>query len=421
MTFQLSPGVNVSEIDLTTIVPAVGTTEAAIAGSFNWGPINEVRSISSEVQLLDTFGKPDANTFVEWLCAANFLTYGRNLKVVRSSGTSTLLNATANNGGILIENETDYTENHSSGANTNSVWAAKWAGDKGNSLKVSMFASSNSNGFASWVYNGYFDGTPNTSTYVSNLGGAEDEMHVAVIDEDGLFSGTQNTVLERFSFVSKASDAKRDDGGSNYYVDVINDTSKYIWWLSHPNGLETNDTYANTDNWGSTAQGTRFGLGLASSNVALTLSLSSGSYNVSTDAEIITSYNKFKNAEEQDVSLIITADHGDTVVDHIIDNIAEYRKDCVAFVSPLRADVVDNAGSEQTASVTTRNTYSTSSYSVMDSGWKYMFDRYNNTYRWVPLNGDIAGLCVRTDFERDPWFSPAGFKRGQTFLESKQD
>ena len=179
MAFQLSPGVNVSEIDLTTIVPAVGTTEAAIAGSFNWGPINEVRTISSEVQLGDTLGKPDANIFVEWLCAGNFLTYGRNLKVVRSSGTGTLLNATANNGGILIENETDYTENHSSGANTNGVWAAKWAGDRGNSLKVSMFASSNSTAFRSCIYNSYFDGAPNTSTYVANQGGAEDEMHVA--------------------------------------------------------------------------------------------------------------------------------------------------------------------------------------------------------------------------------------------------
>ena len=413
MAFQLSAGVNVSEIDLTTIVPAVGTTEAAIAGSFNWGPVNEVRTISSEVQLVDTFGKPDANTFVEWLCAANFLTYGRNLKVVRSSGTGTLLNATANNGGILIENETDYTENHNSGANTNGVWAAKWPGEKGNSLKITMFASSNTTGFSTWAYNGYFDGAPNTSTYVANLGGVEDEMHVAVVDELGLFTGTQNTVLERFSFVSKASDAKRDDGGSNYYVDVINNTSKYIWWLSHPDGSGTNEDYSNTENWGTTAQGTSFGLGNTAVNTALGLTLTGGSYNVSTAAEHIVSYNKFKNAEEQDVSLIITADHGDTVVDHIIDNIAEYRKDCVVFVSPLRADVVDNAGSEQTAAVATRNGYSTSSYAVMDSGWKYMFDRYNNTYRWVPLNGDIAGLCVRTDFERDPWFSPAGFNRGQ--------
>ena len=492
MAFQLSPGVNVSEIDLTTVVPAVGTTEGAFAGDFNWGPINEIKTISSEIELVSTFGKPTNNTFTDFFTAANFLSYARNLKVVRSSSTE-LLNAVttgllplsnltvttagtnlatngkffltftsttggtgangyvlvsntgsgnavnsavlstggtgyangtvtitipglvantganavitavisgANGTGILIENELDYKEQHSTGANTNGTWAAKWAGDLGNSLQVSLYASPNVSEFTAWTYSGNFDSAPGTSSYAANLNGVNDELHVVVIDEDGKFSGTANTILERFSNLSKATDAKTEDGSSNYYVDVINDRSKYIWWLSHP---------AEASSWGSTAQGANFGL---LSNNAVTVSLTGGSFGLAESSDLTGAYDKFKNADEVDISLIMTSDHASTVVSHAIENIAEYRKDCIAFLSPERADVIDNVGSETTDAVAFRNTLTSSSYAFMDSGWKYQFDKYNNTYRWVPLNGDIAGLCVRTDFERDPWFSPAGFNRG---------
>ena len=404
--FQLSPGVNVTEIDLTTIVPAVGTTEGALVGNFAWGPVNEIRTISSELDLVTTFGEPDANTFVDFFTGANFLAYARNLKVVRANGGSLLLNSTANGAGVTVQNRTDYEENHKSGANTSGMWVAKWPGDLGNTLKVSMFAGSLNTNFATWVYNGYFDSTPGTSSYVSNRLGRNDEMHIVVVDEDGRFSGTQNTVLERFAFTSKALDAVTDDGSSNYYVNVINESSKYIWWKAHPSsGLGL----SNVANWGSTASGTTFGGG---DNLAYTVSLANGQYNIASAANISTAYDKFKNGDEVDVSLILTAGHGTTVVNYVIDNIATYRKDAVAFVSPLRASVVNNSGNEQAAVIADRNALSSTSYAVMDSGWKYMFDKYNNTYRWVPLNGDLAGLCVRTDYERDPWFSPAGFNRG---------
>lgn len=399
MAFQLSPGVNVSEIDLTTVVPAVGTTEGAFAGDFNWGPINEIKTISSEVELVSTFGKPTDTTFTDFFTAANFLSYARNLKVVRSANTDTL-NAVTVGSGILIENELGYKENYSTGANTNGSWAAKWAGDLGNSLKVSLYASSNSANFASWVYNGNFDGAPGTSTYAANVLGSNDELHLVVIDEDGKFTGTANTVLERFSNLSKASDARTDDGSSNYYVNVINDTSKYLWWLAHPDDATS---------WGSSAASINFG---TLSNTVQSLSLANGVSSVGNTSSLITAYDKFKNADEVDISLIMTSDHNSTVVGHVIDNIAEYRKDCITFLSPERADVVDNVGNEATDSIDYRNTLTSSSYAFMDSGWKYQFDKYNNTYRWVPLNGDIAGLCVRTDFERDAWFSPAGFNRG---------
>lgn len=401
MTFQLSAGVNYSEIDLTGIVPAVGTTTGALVGSFAWGPIDEVRTITNEIELVDLYGKPDANTFVDFFTASNFLGYGRDLRVVRANATSTMLNATSNTTGRLIKNRTDYEENHKD--NAFAEWAAKYAGELGSSLKVALYSGSNTANFSSWAYSSIFNGPPGTSTYASNQNGQNDEMHIVVIDEDGKFTGTANTVLERFAFVSKASDAKRDDGSSNYYVNVINDSSKYIWWMSHP----TN----NAENWGATAANTTFGGQL---NVASSLSLSGGSYNVSTAAEISAGYDKFKNAEDVDISLIMTAAHGTTVVSYVADNIAEYRKDAVFFASPSRANVVNQPDNTNTANniVGERNAITSTSYGVMDSGWKYQFDKYNNVYRWVPLNGDIAGLCVRTDYDRDPWFSPAGLNRG---------
>jgi hypothetical protein len=408
MAFQLSPGVNVSEIDLTTIVPAVGTTEGAFAGNFAWGPVNEIISISNELELVDRFGKPTSNNFESFFTAANFLSYARNLRVVRAGSNTSALNATANGAGLAILNKDKYEEDYLdlSAGNTYGMFAARYAGDLGNSLKVSLHA--NSNGFTAWTYAAEFQGAPGTSTYAAGVNGTNDEMHIIVIDEDGKFTGTGNTILEKFAYVSKASDAKTDDGSSNYYVNVINERSKYIYILNH--ALNSNGV-AQTTSWGATANNTAFAQTLDS----YTYSLANGSYTTPTDASIITAYDKFANADEVDVSLIVTGSHNTAVVSHVIDNIVGSRKDCVAFVSPPRVSVVNNSGNETTAITTFRNSTlnKSSSYAVMDTGWKYQFDKYNNVYRWVPLNGDIAGLCVRTDFERDPWFSPAGFNRGQ--------
>ena len=409
MAFQLSPGVNVSEIDLTTIVPAVGTTEGAFAGNFAWGPVNEIVSVSNEIELVDRFGKPTSNNFESFFTAANFLSYARNLRVVRAGNTTSALNATAN-GGIAILNRDQYESEYLdlSAANTYGMFAARYPGDLGNSLKVSLWASSNSVSFSAWEYAPEFQSVPGTSTYAAGVNGANDEMHIIVLDEDGKFTGTGNTVLEKFAYVSKASDAKNDDGSSNYYVNVINDRSKYIYIINH--ALNSNGT-TSTTTWGSPASNTTFSQGQSGYGA----SLKQGVYLAPTDGQLTTAYDKFANADEVDVSLIATGSHSSTVVAHVIDNIVGSRKDCVAFVSPPKAAVVNNSGDEVTDITTYRNSTlnKSSSYAVMDTGWKYQFDKYNNVYRWVPLNGDIAGLCVRTDFERDPWFSPAGFNRGQ--------
>jgi phage tail sheath protein FI len=395
MAFQLSPGVNVSEIDLTTVVPSVATSIGAFAGPFAWGPANEVITISDEVRLADRFGKPDNTNYEHWFSAANFLAYSNNLKVVRSISVATTRNATAN-GGVLIQNDDDYENNYSGGANTNGEFAARFAGALGNSIRVEL---ADANTYAGWAFSSQFTDTPATSDFVGAQNGSNDELHVIVIDEDGKFTGSANTILEKFAFVSKASDARNSDGSTNYYRDAINNRSRYIRWLSHP---------ASGTNWGNTASGTTF----SNTTVVVARSLNGGADGTVTTANVITSYGQFVNSESVDVSLVVSGPADQTVANYLIDNIAEVRKDCVVFLSPEKDDVVDNAGSEAADIVQYRNTITSSSYAVMDTGWKYQYDKYNDVFRWVPLNGDVAGLCARTDLERDPWFSPGGLNRG---------
>lgn len=420
MAYALSPGVTWSEVDLTTIVPSVSTTEGAFVGDFAWGPINEVTSIGNELELVRWFHKPDANNFTSWFTAANFLSYAESLKVVRAANTISALNATSGNTGLLIQNQNQYELDYLdlSAPNYNGMVAARYAGDLGNGLEVSIYAGSNRPAdFTSWTYAEEFSSVPGTSSFVSARGGANDEMHVIVIDTLGKFSGTAGTILEKFAYVSKASDAKTDDGSSNYWVNVLNGRSEFIYAINPAVNVTTYTSETTT--WGSVASGTSF----SQNSVSYTTTLAHGTLgtgSVATDAQIEVGYDLFKDAETWDVSLIMTGAHSQTVAEYVVDNIAggttsapdTGRRDCVVFISPDRSNVIDNAGSEAADIVTKRNEFNSSSFAVMDSNWKKQFDKYNNTYRWVPLNGDIAGLCARTDFERDPWWSPAGFNRG---------
>jgi phage tail sheath protein FI len=395
MAFQLSPGVNVSEIDLTTIVPAVATSIGAFAGPFAWGPVNEIVTISDETRLVDRFGKPDSDNYEYWFSAANFLAYANNLKVVRAANTSDALNATANGTGVLIKNSDDYASNHT--ANTGYTFAARYPGALGNSLKISMC---DANSWSGWSYASNFTSSPGTSTWASNRNSTFDELHLIVIDEDGKFSGTPGSILEKYSHVSKASDAKDDSGNANYYVDVITRGSKYIHWKGHAGG--------GTTNWGTAANSTAYG----NTTANVTASLSGGANGTAVgNSEITTAYDYYDNAESVDISLVISGPANQTVADSLI-SMADTRKDCVVFLSPEKADVVNNGGSEATDVTAYRDTLTSSSYAVLDSGWKYQYDKYNDVYRWIPLNGDIAGLAARTDRDRDPWFSPGGLNRG---------
>ena len=484
MPFQVSPGVNVSEIDLTTIVPAVATTVGAIALHSVWGPSSVRVLVDSEDTLASQFGTPNSNTAADFFTAANFLAYANALQVVRVVSKSTGTQAqnshgnAANTARTFIENDDDYENNYSTGISNVGGWVAKYPGELGNNLRVSICPSSsafestltgnvaftnnsvtvtgNGTTFSSqltvgdiilcgpdravrkvatitnnflltlqnkyvgnnvvanstvgtsptrrWEFFNDFDIAPGTSDFASKFGSSTDEMHIVVADEDGGITGTSNNVIERFSKVSKGSDAKTADGSNNYYVDVINNTSQWIWWAAH---------LGTTTNWGSRAElGKTFGAAATPNNVSLIYGRDGQG---PSDSDYINALDEFKDPEVVDVSFILNSAGGATRALHAIDNIAEFRKDCIVCISPERGDVVNNSsyvGKEVVDTIAFRNSLRSTSYAVMDSGFKYQYDKYNDVYRYVPLNGDVAGLMVRTDNTRDPWYSPAGYNRG---------
>ena len=398
MAFQLSPGVLVTEKDLTNVVPAVSSSAGGYVGYFLWGPVNEIQTVSSENQLVREFGKPTSTTTVHFHTAANFLGYGNNLQLVRAVGTAAK-NAVSSGTAITINNQDVYDASYAAGEAAVGPVAAKYPGATGNSLLVS---AADASAFSAWTYATQFDGAPSTSDYATSKGASDDELHIVVVDEDGAFSGIAGTVLEKFAFVSKASDAKNSDGSSNYYKNVLNTQSKYVWWMDHPSttgsGLE----------WGSAAASGGY------KDAGFTASLSLGVDAAPSSGDLQTGYDLFANKELVDVSLLLTGGHAVAVAQHVIDNVALDRLDCVVFLSPPLAAVQNNAGDEADDIVTYRNSTldRSTSYAVLDSGWKVQYDKYNDVYVNIPLNADTAGLCARTDNTNDPWWSPAGFNRG---------
>jgi phage tail sheath protein FI len=471
MAFQVSPGVLVTEKDLTTVIPAVSVSIGAFAGFFKWGPLNDIQLVSTEDQLAKRFGKPDDDTATSFFTAANFLAYGIRLKVVRVADAAAR-NADSNGDGVRIENDDDYATKAGS---LTASFVARHPGVLGNSLRVSVCTSADafkttlSNTFTGtrstktitvsgdltdqivvgsilrdratgqqrsvvaisagsttttitvdraldknisgqlelkWEFADVCGVAPATSQYAETVGGSNDELHVVVVDTKGSFSGAAGTILERFVSVSKASDAKKEDASTNYYVDVINNASEYIRVGSHV--AEASET------WGTEAADTDF-TDIEADIQAHNLPLSGGvdgAVSAGSD-ERIAGYDLFKNSDAVDLSFVLLGEATPSTAQYVINNICETRKDCVAFVSPEYADVVDNRGNETESVKTFREALNvSSSYAVLDSGWKRQYDKYNDKMRWIPLNGDIAGLCARTDDIADPWYSPAGYNRG---------
>jgi hypothetical protein len=526
--FQISPGVNVSEIDLTTVVPPVATTVGAIAGVFRWGPLDQRVLVTSENDLVAKFGKPASINPETFFTAANFLAYSNALFVSRAGNTAVMFAAIANSSAYsadathTIKNVDDYEAKVGS-FDSDVQYIARCPGALGNSLKVSVcdtaeqFQSSvnlrnaesntlfddantkitlavgsnvatvtlantttlddntplphatavaglfnvgdfievgntsigrqaikiteissivvgnttgTNTGTATftlslaqplklstaidantvaryWEYFNQVDTAPGQSEFVALNGNpaANDELHIVVVDEDGGFTGSPGSVLEVYKSLSRATDAKLSDGGTNYYKNVVNERSNYIWWASD----RANAPSANAASITSSTNDT-----------PLTLSFQGGVDGDETTtpfADIARAYDLFASPEEVDIALVLSGKarggtHGEQLPNYLIDNIAEVRKDCVVFVSPAYGDVVNQNLNAADNVVEFRNAVRSSSFAVMDSGYKYQYDKYNDVYRYVPLNGDIAGLCVVTDNTRDPWFSPAGTSRG---------
>ena len=274
---------------------------------------------------------------------------------------------------------------------------------------VATSISSGANVNVYWEWFDEFDGAPGTSQYATDHGGSLDEMHIVVTDAGGGITGVKDTVLERYDAVSKAGDAKTDEGGQNYYVDVLYDNSEYIYWIDHPAG---------GSNWGSNASGVTF---TAATAIVDTQRLSTGADgNAITNGERLLSYDKFKDADSVDVNLLIEgpptiSGAADVVLANHLTDIVNGRKDCLAFLSPEKAAVVNKAAGAQQADAVEAwgATIANSSYVVMDSGWFKIYDKYNDVFRWIPLNSATAGTCAATDILEDPWWSPGGLTRGQ--------
>ena len=528
MSFQLSPGVQVREIDLTTVIPSVATTDAAIGGVFRWGPVEKATLVTNEDELVARYGRPTSDNAETFFTAASFLAYSNSLYVSRAHQVGTAFNAVAGSNtdisanttllaGYVVKNEDHYDTIADFDGGVE--WIAKYPGDLGNSLRISVCDSAaafqstidlSTYGNTSLVATPEIDfviGSNTATVSCSNTAGggagdtqaaleeviadlqvgdviragnssvgyqfleitnlptvadqvtepsltgestfvisfaqryilsqdvtatsfqrrwrhwdvvdlapgqsghqlaqgnisANDQLHVVISDEDGKITGVPGTILEVFEALSRATDSKNEDGGSNYYADVINAGSKFVWFANHRPGA---------------AGATAALLASSSNDLPYDVSFAGGADTQSESAipvaSVLLAYDEFKSAEDFDISLVLAGKaRSTTIANYLIDNLAEFRKDCIVLVSPEREDVVNNALDIEDDVIAFRNGLRSTSYAVMDSGYKYMYDKYNDIYRWIPLNGDVGGLCARTDDERDAWFSPAGFNRGQ--------
>jgi phage tail sheath protein FI len=534
MAFRVSPGVTVTETDLTTIVPAASTTRAGLVGAFQWGPVDKIQLVGTETELARRFGKPTNDNYETYFSGANFLQYGNALLVVRAAntvGNSTVVTNTALNAVVstvtvsntillsaVVKNQEHYRQSVDGTINADVVYVAKYPGSLGNSLKISVCDSANAyTSSFNLAPNAFFDGTttkilfsvnsntalasfvcntsasgnsthttaratefqtgltvgdlievgnssigkqllkiktigapvanvtdannrtvtltfenkfniledwssnnitrfweyyntvdfaPSTSDYVQKFGNsaAVDTLHIVVSDEDGAFSCIPGSVLEVFPNLSRVREAKSDTGASIYYKNIINDSSSYIWYGNDRAGAVSANATAIVS---------------SSNQKPLSLSFDYGQSGLSESQIEISALSRgwdlFKNQADVDVSLLIAGKargvNGVVVANYLI-NLCNERKDCMVFISPEYSDVVNQTNNEIANITQFRNNLTSTSFAVLDCGYKYMYDKHNDVYRWVPLNGDIAGVTARTEFLRDAWWSPAGFNRG---------
>lgn len=603
MAQQVSPGIVTTERSISTIVPQVATSPAAISGVFRWGPVGERVLVDSEQSLVTLRGLPTNLNPETWFCASSFLAYGNELETSRAANTlgtspetlvtiqtanatvvipvgttanlaqgmtviassntgltigatiasvvnttaftlstnaaalitgnstiqtatNTAFSAIANTGDIqnlagqIIKSRTDFAGKSLGDFDTDANFIAKYPGAIGNSLRVSVCANSTgykstvnlssftNSGFVvavngntavftsitgsnttalaagvSWLTNfavtdqlllgntligtqylkitslgsvvgsnasygnstfgsvtvtfglddlyklsanvsllganasgsnsitrfweffNAVDKAPGQSAYQIAQGNSAvngDELHVVVVDDGGKFTGVPGTILETFERVSRSTDAKSLDGTGNYYIQIINDQSEYVWAINDISGAISNTALNLTSST------------LGAKSIAFTNGNDGADESNLDFGSIAAAWDLFQSTEDVDIRYLITGKSNDiTLSNYLVDNIAENRLDCVVFTSPERGHVVNNVGSENASIVSFRNNLRASSYLFIDSGYKYMSDRYNNVSRWIPLNGDMAGLTARTAQTNDAWWSPAGYNRGQ--------
>ena len=477
MASQVSPGVVIRESDLSNavVVGDVAIT-GAIASSFRKGPVGKITNVSTERELIDTFGSPSEANAADWLVASEFLRYGGRLSVVRA--TTAVVNATESGTGVLIADKDAFDAGV-----TSEKFAARDAGTDGNNLSVVIVDRGpdytiNKTGHGLAVGGTYTDDAsvahevyelngansfriikgsavptpasgdtavvysasdwnarqigatgltfksiaprPGTSAFAAERFLSYDEVHVAVVDT------ATNTVLERMTYLSKLTDGKSPEGNSTYWKDYVNQYSGYIYAGASLSATEV--TAAGEDSGAAAASyGATSGAPLALARILPTAggALSGGTDDYAyTAGEVGAAYDLFLDTEATEVDFVLMGGDAANETDTIakagsVAAVANSRKDCVAFISPWTgAQIATSGGSALTPTQQLANTLDffenigSSSYVVLDSGVKYTYDRFNDKYRYVGCNGDVAGLCVSTSAVLDDWFSPAGLNRG---------
>ncbi len=407
-----SPAVVVREIDLSGTVPNVQSTTGAFVGNFRWGPVETVVDVSNESTLASTFATPDATTTVDFHTAAFYLKYSSNLKVVRTVTDAAKNAADSDQTGSapLIKNLDDFNAQSSSLDSDGHTFIAKYPGDLGNTLEVSV-CPADSTSFDSWTYKSFFDIAPGTSFYGIDKGTTNDEVHVVVVDSTGAF-GAVGGVLETFAHVSLASDAKTGNGSVNYIKDVINNNSDFVWFA----GFDADFVSAGA---GLTAAADADFLIAAPAIKSYVMKNGVNSASLGA-TEVALGFDLFKDVDTVTVDFLIAPQAIDratatTIVNNLAAIAYPLRKDCVVVASPARSDVV---GVTNTTTVVanvldTTNTFATSSYTIIDNNFLKVYDKYNDKYIFIPASSSTAGIMAASDANTAPWVSPAGARRGQ--------
>jgi len=426
-----SPAVVVKEIDLTGGVPNVQSTTGATVINSLWGPVEQRVKISSEQELVDTFGAPDSATTFSFHRANFFLKYSNSLQTVRvidsvakNAVSTTGQTAAATAAGLpteVVKNEADFNSQLSGLDADLHTFVAKYPGTLGNSLQVSICPySEGDSAFGTWSYKNEFDAAPGTSTFASNNNASNDEVHVAIIDKGGKFTGTQGTILERYAFASLGSNAKNTDGTTNYIKDIINNTSQYVWHVDFDSDFQ--NTLGSQAAAGTAIDsGDNFAKVTGTLNTDIDYDFGGGvDVDTFTTSDILSGYDLFEDKDQVEIDFIFcpgmtSRTDQTTVVNDLVATAQSLRKDCVVVASPARNDVlnINSASDIITNIVATGDTFTKSSYLIMDGNYLKVYDKFNDQYIEIPASSSTAGIMAATDLNRAPWFSPAGSRRGQ--------
>ena len=419
-----SPAIVTIEIDLSGVVPNVQSTTGVYVGDFRWGPVNTPTRVANETELAAKFGSPTKTNTIDFHTAAYYMRYSSDTLVVRevdsavasnafdSDATITVAGTSADSAEPTIKNLTDFDNQQSTLNSLGHTFVAKYPGALGNALSIEMCLpdSAAQSSFDDWDYADKFDAAPATSDYAKAKGAENDEMHIAVVDRTGAFTGTKGTVLETFPFVSVAKNAKNNDGSTNYAVDIVNNASGYVWMVGFDSDLEAAGAGADATDTSD------FLITPGDKTPTITLGGASESESL-TVADVQRGFDTIEDVDAYTVDFLIAPGMNDaedqkTVVNDLVSIAATTRKDCVVVASPAREDVINNTD-PTTDIVANTNGMTKSSYLFMDNNYLKVYDKYNDQYIHIPAASSTAGLMAATDFNQAPWFSPAGQRRGQ--------